>query len=427
MKQVLPSSVLVGLLSVSAIGATLDPVTNNVTFVDTNIAENSSDKQANTLDLSSSNWIYNLSSTNTISLGVDVQYVKINGGVKAENGGVITFNFGGVSNPGQQKLEFGTSDNASDSQLIQTDVCGKIIFSFNSNGTSDNVLDYILNGAVAGAGILNDGEMTFNLAKYSNLMFDKNIENHDGDLFINFDDGSILQHNPVSNIVNSSSGKAMLKFNNFANRARLTVDKVELQSSSSGSIELVFENASTELQAVFENNKTTTTKNDFVFNLKGNSFALLENHNTNGLGGDTSSNLKGIAFSFFSSGNMLSLFTDAKAGKVGAIEMKWLDVKSSGNYISLAPINELSTNKLIFTDILMPRKNKFTFLEIGDSIVPNSGISGNGMKFIVYANVSKKGLLGEIQPDKMESILMLIECLSILHKTTQHLLLTILA
>ena len=392
MKQVLLSSVLVGLLSVSAINAVgVSPDSNNnVAFTDTTITDSSTelDKQTNTLDLSGSSGVYKaVSSENTITLESGVQFADIQGGVLAEDTKKIIFDFQGAPQGKDQVLNFGSNTNAN-SKIIQAKNGGEIIFDFNGDGTSDNTIDYTLKGAVAGAGILNDGEMTFNLAKYSNLMFDRDIVNQNGSLFINFDDGSNFQYNQSLNIVNSGSGKTTLKFKDFANRARLTVNEVELQNGSTGSIELIFENASAELQTAFKNNKTTTTKNDFVFNLKGNSFVLLENHDSK-LGGDTPSNLKDIAFSFSSSGNKLALFVSASNGKNGNFDMKWLDVNGSDNCISLAPLNLLGSH-IVYTDMLFPRKNNFTFLEIGDSIVSNSGISGSGMNFIVYANISKK-------------------------------------
>lgn len=59
--KILLSSVLVGLLSASAIGATLDPATNNVVFSNTETDSNgdasTAQKQANVLDLSSSSGV----------------------------------------------------------------------------------------------------------------------------------------------------------------------------------------------------------------------------------------------------------------------------------------------------------------------------------------------------------------------------------
>lgn len=134
MNKVLLSSVLVGLLSVSAIGATLDPTTNNVVFsnTDTNAdgTPSNAQKQSNVLDLSSSSGVYKAtSSTNTITLESGVQFADIQGGVLAENAKKITFDFQGAPQGKSQILNFGssTSDGA---KVIQTQNGGEIVFRF---------------------------------------------------------------------------------------------------------------------------------------------------------------------------------------------------------------------------------------------------------------------------------------------------------
>ncbi|RDU72226.1 hypothetical protein CQA58_01065 [Helicobacter brantae] len=401
MKKILISSALAVLLGVSAeasngSGVSVDS-SNNVIFSDTN--SNTSTQSTNNT-FAPSGGVYEANSTNnTITFNLGVQTAHIDGGIKAGSGTKITLDFQGAGVGQGQILNFGSATNT-DSQVIQTQSGGGVVFNFSDNGaTKDNKNNYVLYGMTADTKMLNDGNMEFNLNKHTLLMIGNSanfvIENKNGNLTFNFSDNSALQSNPDLYITNSGSGKTIFNFNNFSdtsNKAELDVESVELKNNSTGSVEFVFQDSSARLVSLFENNKLLVTKTDFVFNFKGNSFVVLQNENMTEGSLDTPSNLKDVTFTFSSSDNKLSLVADVSARGVGIFEMKWLDVKADRNYISLAPLLTIS-DKIIYTDMLLPRENNFTFLEIGEKGVADTGISGNGMNFIVYANISKKEIV----------------------------------
>lgn len=411
MKQVLLSSVLVGLLGVSIAQATngsgvsVDS-SGNVVFSDKDI-DLSTQLTNNTFNPSGS--IYQASSaTNTITLNSGVQCVEINGGVNAGSGTKITFDFKGVLQGKEQILSFGSKTGA-DTKMIQTQSGGEIVFDF-ANGNmlggnkaytirssvieyspdkpTENDISFKNLGKVTfnidnytrvfltSYHIVNntsqDSKMTFNIGKHSALGFissQGNILNKSGILEFNLDSGAETSSNSGKiNIINSATTNI-----NFFKTARTDVSgfDMNIQNKNGGKASINLNQSQVYLYTVSldgEDRKDSMTIN-------------LQNASSFSLGNGTFQN---VTLNFESEGNV--------AFSSGFLtNLAWIDnPQSFSNTITLSSYTEF-VQRMDYTVY----RNEFAVLEIGTKgdNVGKTGISGNNLTFVVYANLDAKAHL----------------------------------
>lgn len=333
--------------------------------------------RANVLDLSSSNGVYRAtSSENTITLNNEVQFADIRGGVLAEDTKKITFDFQGAPQGKKQALSFGSDVGAPNSQLIQAEANGEIRFNFSGGENNLKRQSYILLAntvSQSGSSIVNSGTMSFNVGAFSDLDFNCGNIVNSGEMNFDFYRSTEIwasySSSPKPSIITESGGVTSINFHQ-ASRTSYIYWHSEVNIKSSGETTLSLNNSYVYMIAPqligVANNK------------KGLSITLEKKSNII-LG---SRSMQNVSLVFKDAGNTVYSF--------GSLEnITWLDnTNSNANNISLA------TNDLRWSGNAdgLGYRNIFRVLEIGNKNDSSgaSGISGDNLNFIVYANLEAK-------------------------------------
>lgn len=417
MKQVFLSSVLVGLLSVSAEAAAVAESNNQIIFTGT----------GDTFTPPASNGVYTVNQNKTIQVSNGLASAKIKGGIDVTSG-KITINMMGLSTPiSAQSLVLGKGSGAS--TIFEVGSRGSVEFNFASLGsakTQQYDIEFQVDNQDTNSGkIVNDGKIDFTLGKNTKLMFYKYenvassakstllpIENS-REMNFNLSEASEIILNNTT-IQNSTSGLINFK---IADNSKIYLGMYTSLSQVTNNGEITFDfsnirNASVE-GGTLQNQSLVLKTAQTIFNFRNASNIYFGDTYETTIANLDPGNKDGVLFAFTGNSlvtfanlvlenasvdfqgrhNLLSIKRDwQNQDQIYAQNIRWLDCTGEDNAIVLTALTD---NGAIDTSRLEVNKNKFTFLEIGERGVTGTGILSSGINFIVHANISKSDLLGQ--------------------------------